>query len=180
MVSSHDGTDVTVSRPGVPSAVYRLDAGEVQTLVEVGSFIVSTKSDPILVTQGIDCEPSLSLAVAVDATTTFLTSLPIAVPPSFDLQLAIVRPSGGAEVDIDETPVSEGKFQSVGSGLEVAVVSLEACVPTDGSGVCTHLVESEDGFAVSLRGMDVGSSFALTVPQLAVGPCDPSVDVCIN
>jgi hypothetical protein len=179
VVSSQDGTDVTVARPGVPSAVYRLDAGAVQPIVAVGSFTVTSKNYPILVTQGIDCEPSLSLAVAVDATTSFLKTLPLAVPPSFDLQLAIVRPSG-AEVDIDKTAVSDGKFQPVGNGVDVAVIPLEACVPTDGSGVCTHLIESKIGFAVSLRGMDVGSSFALTVPQLAVGPCDRNIDFCVD
>jgi hypothetical protein len=177
VVSAQDGTDVTVAAPGLPAGTQRLDAGEVQTIVAVGSFTV-TSNNPILVTQGIDCEPSLSLAVAVDATT-FLNSLPIAVPPSFDLQLAIVR-KAGTEVDIDETAVPDGKFQSVGNRFEVAVIPLDACVPTDGSGVCTHLIESTIGFAVSLRGMDVGSSFALTVPQLAIGPCDRTVDFCVN
>ena len=178
VVSAQDGTDVTVAAPGLPGATQRLDAGQVQTIVAVGSFTITSNNYPILVTQGIDCEPSLSLAVAVDATT-FLKSLPIAVPPGFDLQLAIVR-KAGAEVDIDETAVPDGNFQSVGNRLEVAVIPLDACVPTDGSGVCTHLIESKIGFAVSLRGMDVGSSFALTVPQLAIGPCDRTVDFCVN
>jgi hypothetical protein len=178
VVASQDGTNVMLAGPGVPSVGQRLNAGEVHTFVEVGSFTVSANY-PILVTQGIDCEPSLSLAVAIDATTIFLKSLPIAVPPSFDLQLAIVRPSG-AEVDVDTKAVDNGKFQPVGMGYDVAVIPLDACVPTDGSGVCTHLIESKTGFAASLRGMDVGSSFALTVPQLAVGPCDPNIDFCVN
>jgi len=177
IVSAQDGTDVTLAGPGLSTAPKRLNAGEVQMIVQPGNFTVKG-TNPILVTQGIDCEPSLSVAVAVDATI-LLKSLPFAVPPGFDLQLAIVRQTG-AEVDIDKTAVSDGKFQSVSKVYDVAVIPLDACVPTDGSGVCTHLIESTTGFAVSLRGMDVGSSFALTVPQLAVGPCDPNVDFCIN
>ena len=177
VLSARDNTQVTVVRPGSPSVTYPLDAGGVQTFVEVGSFTF-TANYPILVTQGIDCEPSLSLALAVDAPK-LLQSLPLAVPPGFDLQLAIVRPSG-AEVDIDQTPVANGMFEPVGNGFDVAVIPLDACVPTDGSGVCTYLIESPVGFSLSLRGMDVGSSFALAVPHLAAAPCDPTDDVCFN
>jgi hypothetical protein len=171
VLSGRDGTQVTVAGPGIPSFSFALDAGMVQTIVETGSFVVTSSNYPILVTQGIDCEPSLSLAVAIDETTTLYQSLPLAVPPSFDLQLAIVR-RNGAEVDLDGTPISG--FQPVGQGFDVAIVALDPCAPVGGSGVCTHLVTSPVGFGASLRGMDVGSSFALTVPVLA--GCNPVVD----
>ena len=66
-------------------------------------------------------------------------------------------------------------FQSVGSGFEVATVPLAPCIPTDGSGVCTHLLVSRSksgGFGMSLRGMDVGSSFAFTTPLVGCDPTD--------
>jgi|GEM_PF-2201854 len=171
VLSSHDGTQVTVAGAGIPNATYPLDAGAVQTIVEVGSFTVSA-NNPILVTQGIDCEPSLSLAMAVGATT-LLTNLPFAVPPSFDLLLEIVRPSG-AEVLLDGTAIGGAMFQTVGAGFEIASVPLAPCTPTDGSGVCTHQLVSSSkngGFGMSLRGMDVGSSFAFTAPLVGCDPC---------
>jgi hypothetical protein len=173
VLASHDGTTVTVAGPGIPSANYPLDTGGVLTLVETGSFTVTTKTYPILVTQGIDCEPSLSLAVAVDATT-LLTNLPFAVPPSFDLLLDIVR-TEGAEILLDGNPVSGAMFHAVG-GYELASIPLDPCVPTDGSGACTHLLVSTSmngGFGMSLRGMDVGSSFAFTTPLVGC-------DFCVN
>jgi IgGFc binding protein len=176
VLSSKNQTVVTVVGPGIPMAKYTLDAGAVQTLVEVGSFTV-TATNPILVTQGIDCEPSLSLAVAAVGVPNLLTSLPFAVPPSFDLLLAVVRPTG-VEVELDGAPISEAMFVPVGPGFDVASVPLAACTPTDGSGVCTYLLTSTTGFGMSLRGMDVGSSFALTAPLL-VG-CGPNKDVCLN
>jgi hypothetical protein len=172
VLSSHDGTVVRVAGPGIPLASYSLDAGAVLTLVETGSFTVTTKTYPILVTQGIDCEPSLSLGIAVGATT-LLTNLPFAVPPSFDLQLEIVRASG-AEILLDGTAIPGAMFQSVGPGFDVASVRLDPCIPTDGTGVCTHLLVSgsqSGGFGMSLRGMDVGSSFALTTPLVGCDPC---------
>ena len=87
VVASQDGTNVMLAGPGVPSVGQRLNAGEVHMFVEVGSFTVSANY-PILVTQGIDCEPSLSLAVAIDATTILLKSLPIR-------RAAELRPSAG-------------------------------------------------------------------------------------
>ena len=123
----------------------------------------------------MDCEPSLSLAVAVEAM--LFKSLPFAVPPGFDLLLGIVRPAG-AEVKLDGMPIADGMFQSAGGGFDVAAVSLPPCFPTDGSGACTHQLSSPVGFGMTLRGMDVGSSFALT-PPLLVG-CDPGSELCLN
>ncbi len=171
VLSSQDGTKVTVAGPGIPATTYPLAAGEAKTLVEVGSFTV-TANYPILVTQGIDCEPSLSLGMAVDGTT-LLTKLPFAVPPSFDLLLEIVRPSG-AEIRLDNNVISGALFQPVGGGFEVASVPLDPCIPSDGSGVCTHQLVSgatNGGFGMSLRGMDVGSSFAFTAPLVGCDLC---------
>jgi len=173
VVASRKGTLVTVAGPSIPSVTYPLDAGAVQTLVEVGNFIV-TANYPVLVTQGIDCEPSLSLGLAVGATTS-LTTLPFAVPPSFDLLMEIVRPNG-VEIDLDGAPIDGTLFQTVGSGFGVASVPLAACIPTDGTGVCTHLLVSKStntgaGFGMSLRGMDVGSSFAFSTPLVGCDPC---------
>jgi hypothetical protein len=171
VLSSHDGTEVTVAGPGIPQASSLLDAGAFLTLHETGSFTVTAKPNPILVTQGIDCEPSLSLGIPVAAT--LLTRLPFAVPPGFDLQLKVARASG-AEILLDGAAIPGATFQSVGSGFEVATVPLAPCIPTDGSGACTHLLvlrSTTGGFGMSLRGMDVGSSFALTTPLVGCDPC---------
>ena len=171
VLASQNGTTVTVAGPGIPSVNYPLDAGGVLQLVETGSFTVTSKPYPILVTQGIDCEPSLSLAVAVGATT-LLTNLPFAVPPSFDLLLDIVRPAG-AEILLDTKALSGALFHAVGA-YEIASIPLAPCIPTDGSGVCTHLLiatSKNGGFGISLRGMDVGSSFAFTTPLISCDPC---------
>jgi hypothetical protein len=177
VLSSKDGNQVTVAGPGIQAFSFALDAGAAQTIVQAGSFSISADA-PILVTQGIDCEPSLSLAVAVGATSLF-KSLPLAVPPQFDLLLSVVRASGTL-VKLDGVRIAEGLFQTVEPGYDVAAVPLPPCVPSDASGVCTHLLQSTggsgSGFGVTLRGMDVGSSFALT-PPLLVG-CDPSP--CVN
>jgi len=171
VLASHDGTQVKVAGTGITPATYPLDAGAFKTLVESGSFTL-TANYPILVTQGIDCEPSLSLAVAVGATT-LLTNLPFAVPPSFDLLLEVVRPTG-AEILLDGTAISGAMFQAVGGGFDLASIPLAPCIPTDGSGVCTHLLiatSKNGGFGMSLRGMDVGSSFAFTTPLISCDPC---------
>ena len=171
MLSSHDGTVVKVAGPGIPAAEYPLDAGAFLTMVEVGSFIVSANF-PILVTQGIDCEPSLSLATAVGATT-LLTNLPFAVPPGFDLQLEVVRPTG-APILLDGTGRRRGHVPVGGARVRGRVGPARPCIPTDGSGVCTHLLVSTSkngGFGMSLRGMDVGSSFAFTTPLVGCDPC---------
>ncbi len=67
-------------------------------------------------------------------------------------------------------------FHAVPGGFEVASVPLPACTPTDGSGVCTHTLLSTSmngGFGMSLRGMDVGSSFAFSTPLVGC-------DLCLN
>ena len=124
----------------------------------------------------MDCEASLSLAVGVDAA--LFTTLPFSVPPSFDLLVGVVR-QAGIPVKLDGTLIDDGMFVTAGGGFEVAAVGLPPCFPTDGSGACTHLLTSSVGFGMTLRGMDVGSSFALTPPLLTAG-CGPDTQLCLN
>ncbi|HEY6475847.1 MAG TPA: IgGFc-binding protein [Polyangia bacterium] len=175
VVASRDDTAVTVSVPGMADQTKSLAAGAPWTIVQPGSFYIHA-TYPILVTQGMDCEASLSLAVAVVDAPLF-KNLPFAVPPSFDLLLGIVRPAG-AEVDLDGMPIAEGMFQPAGGGFDVAAVTLAPCFPNDGSGACTHQLSSPVGLGMTLRGMDVGSSFALTPPLLV--DCDPGAELCLN
>jgi hypothetical protein len=70
-------------------------------------------------------------------------------------------------------------FQPAGPGFDVAAVPLAPCFPTDGSGACSHQLTSTVGFGMTLRGMDVGSSFALT-PPLLLGCEDPNAEFCVN
>jgi hypothetical protein len=178
VLAGHDGTTVTLSgtATGLP-APFSLDAGQSRSIVVAGSFAVDANY-PVLVTQGIDCEPSLSVAIAVDSTPLY-TNLPFAVPPGFDLLLGIVRPTG-AEVDLDGPyPIAAAQFTRVGSKYEVAAISLPACAPTDGSGVCTHRLTSPVGFGMSVRGMDVRSSYVLTAPLLVLCATG-STEFCLN
>jgi hypothetical protein len=176
VVAAKDGTTVTVSVPGMPEQKSTLAAGVPWPMIQSGSFFIQA-SAPVLVTQGMDCEPSLSLAVAVDGS--LFKSLPFAVPPGFDLLLGIVRPVG-AEVDLDGTVLPNAMFKAASGGFEVAAVALAPCFPTDGSGACTHQLTSPVGLGMTLRGMDVGSSFALTPPVLSSG-CGPDAPLlCLN
>ena len=150
-----------------------LDEGQAASLVGVGSFTVIA-DHPILVTQGMDCEPSLSLAIAADGGA-LIKNLRFAVLPNFDQLLGIVRPQD-AEVDLDGTMLPDAIFHSAGGGFEVAEVSLGACAAAQN--VCTHHLTSSVGFGMTLRGMDVESSYALTAPAL-VG-CDPVYEFCLN
>jgi hypothetical protein len=162
VIASKDGTRVTVSSPGMAAQMNTLAAGASWTITQPGNFYVEA-TYPVLVTQGMDCEASLSLAVAVDAN--LYTDLPFAVPPGFDLLLGIVRPMN-TEVKLDGTPISNTMFRAAGGGFDVAVVPVASCFPTDGSGACTHELTGPAGFGMTLRGMDVGSSFVLTPPVL--------------
>ena len=186
VLAATNGTSVTFEGPGVDTLQLlpaggvaapleqplALDAGQAASLIGVGSFTVAG-TYPILVTQGMDCEPSLSLAIAVDAGT-LVKSLPFAVLPNFDQLLGIVRPQS-TEVDLDGSAIPDGAFQSVGGMFEVAEVPLGACPPNQG--VCPHVLTGAAGFGMTLRGMDVQSSYALTAPGLR---CDPGNEVCLN
>jgi IgGFc binding protein len=150
-----------------------LDEGQAASLIGLGSFTVIA-DHPILVTQGMDCEPSLSLAIAADGGA-LIKNLRFAVLPNFDQLLGIVRLQD-AQVDLDGMPLPDAMFQPAGGGFEVAEVSLPPCLPAQD--VCTHHLTSSVGFGMTLRGMDVASSYALTAPAL-VG-CDPVYEFCLN
>jgi hypothetical protein len=187
VLASTDGTTVTFDGPAAATlnllppngaaeplaGPLTLDAGEAASLIGAGSFTVIASS-PVLVTQGLDCEPSLSLAIAADPGA-LIKDLSFALLPNFDQLLAIVRPMGTV-VDLDDKPLPDSVFLPAGAAFEVGEVSLVACPPA--AGVCTHHLTAAKGFGLTVRGMDVQSSYALTAPAL-VG-CDPVYEVCLN
>ncbi len=174
-----DGTKVTVSGPAADLPIIKtLDAGEAWSIVRAGSFVV-TATNPVLVTQGIDCEPSLSVAIAVGATSIYQDLL-FAVPPGFDLLLGVVR-QAGSMIALDDVLIDDAQFTAVSPMYHAAAVPLPACAPTDGSGVCTHhLTALTGGFGMSLRGMDVRSSYVLSAPLLVRCPTNTSTEFCLN
>jgi IgGFc binding protein len=181
VVASEDGTTVSFDGPGASGLqTLQLSAGEAASVVASGSFTV-TASSPVLVTQGMDCEPTLSLAVAADDGA-LIQNLPFAVLPNFDLMLGVVRHTG-LEVDLDGVPILDSLFAPAGGDFEVAQLSLQSCDPA--SGACTHRLTAPTptstemfGFGMTLRGMDVACSYALTAPAL-IG-CDPDFELCLQ
>ncbi|HVU52701.1 MAG TPA: IgGFc-binding protein [Polyangia bacterium] len=162
IVADRDGTQVRFSSASgaVVAPDRTLGAGEAFHISVPGSFVVSGNF-PIEVMQGIDCEPSLSSAVP---TSTLLTELYFAVLPNFATEAAIVRAVGdplyidGVRVPMDAT------VEPAGGGFEVLHLPIDACAPADD--VCTHHLEGK--FGLTLRGMDVLASWALTAPTWCV------------
>ena len=151
-----------------------MKAGELLEFIATSDFVVSA-SHAVLLTQGIDCEPSLSLAISADR---LLNDVTFAVLPVFDQMIAVVRPQTEpiplllAQADpvlLDGVPI-EG-WTPVGGGYEVARVTLEACPPSQE--VCTHRLQGT--FGMALRGMDVLASYATTMPAwgCSEGALDP-------
>jgi hypothetical protein len=139
-------------------------AGQVLEVYATSDFVV-TSSEVLLMTQGIDCEPSLSLAVSADK---LLADVSFAVLPSFDQMVAIVRVHStlvlsdhahDVPVLLDGEPIDDALFSPAGGGYEVARVLLPPCL---GEQVCTHRLVGS--FGMTLRGMDVLASYALTAP----------------
>jgi hypothetical protein len=162
MLATVDGTTVTFAAPpgvsGLPEKnPITLAAGEVVELIVSGGDFSVKSSEPLLLAQGIDCEPTLALAVSADQ---WLSDLSFAVLPNFDQLIAVAR-AAGAPVMLDGVPISDTRFVSAGGTYEVARVSLTACPPREL--VCTHRLTGE--FGMTLRGMDVFSSYALTAPM---------------
>jgi hypothetical protein len=156
---------------GLPAGPITLAAGEVLELVVSGGSFKVTATNAVLVTQGIDCEPSLALAVALDH---LLDDLTFAVLPNFDQLMAVVRPQGMA-VMLDGNPIDEASFAPAGTGFEVAQVPVPVCAVS--KQVCTHRLTGR--FGMTLRGMDVLSSYALTAPTFG-GCVDLSDPTCVN
>ena len=166
-----DDTGVDFMGPpgGDPPPPYRtLMAGEVAEIVATGDFVVSSHN-PLLVTQGIDCEPSLSLAISADRISADkpLEDLRIAYLPSFDQMIAVARLAGD-QILMDGVPIGDGMFMPAGGGFEVARIQLLPCPATDQ--VCTRHLQGR--FGVTMRGMDVLASYALTAPAWS-GCIDP-------
>jgi hypothetical protein len=173
LLAAFDKTDVFFTAPdGVPppSGQITLQAGKTSEIVTTGDFVV-TASGPLLMTQGIDCEPSLSLAVSVDR---LLDDLTFAVLPWFDQVAAVVRKTG-EEVILDGRPIADAEFSPADGDYEVARVTLKTC--PDSQGVCAHRLQGH--FGVTLRGMDVLSSYALTMPSWD-GCHDPIDLTCVQ
>jgi hypothetical protein len=177
VLASVDDTSVTFDGPpgvsGLPGFAVPLQTGEVWEMVTSGGSFTVTASRPVLVTQGIDCEPSLALAVSLDH---LLDDLTFAVLPNFDQLVSVVRPQGtGTPIMFDGAPVDDAAFQPAGAGFEVAQIPIPACGVSQE--VCTH--ELAGHFGMTLRGMDVLSSYALTAPTFA-GCVDLSDPTCVN
>src|SRR5262249_50875718 len=92
VLASEDGTSVTFEGPPgivrLPSVPVPLQAGEAWQMVTSGGSFKVTATSAVLVTQGLDCEPSLALAVSLDR---LLDDLTFAVLPNFDQLIAVVR-----------------------------------------------------------------------------------------
>jgi hypothetical protein len=173
VLAAQDHTQVSFDGPpgltGLPAAPIMLDAGQVIELVVSGGSFRVTSNKPVMATQGIDCEPTLSTAVP---TAELLTDLRFAVLPHFDQMIAVVRHTG-VPLQLDEAPVDDSTFRAAGGDYEVAQITLPPCPLTDG--VCVHHLAGE--FGVTLRGMDVVASYALTVPTWI---CAPDVPGCVD
>ncbi len=173
IVADHDGTDVhftgvSGADAGAPPPDRTIGAGEVFQIEVAGDFAV-TSSRPVLVMQGMDCEPTLSSAVP---TTVWLDDYWFAVLPNFDNLIAVVRRTG-QPVYLDGR-VLDG-FSTIAVGFDVARVHLDPCPRADG--VCTHHLQGQFGF--TMRGMDVLCSYALTAPTWV--PCsDVELMGCLN
>jgi hypothetical protein len=174
IVADRDDTLVTFSTPTAPGAQLpaprRINAGESFHVITPGSFTV-TGSRPIMVMQGMDCEPTLSSAVS---TNPLLTNYRFAVLSNFDTMIGLVRPAG-RPVFLDGARIEDSLFEPVAGGFDVARIPLEDCPPEEA--VCTHHLEGQFGF--TMRGMDVLCSYALTAPTWV--PCtDPETPGCLN
>jgi len=178
LLADEDSTAVKFTGPeGVPPVHddVTMAAGEVLEFVATGDFVVSA-SKMVLLTQGIDCEPSLSLAISADK---LLQDVTFAVLPMFDHMLAVVRPTNElspnllAQSDpvlLDGIPIGDKLFKPAGGGYEVARVWLNPQCPASQK-VCTHRLQGR--FGVTLRGMDILASYATTLPAWCFDGPDP-------
>jgi len=160
IVALEEGTMIHLEAPpevtGLPTSDVLLGAGQAQTMTVAGGSFRATSTKPFLLTQGMDCEPSLSSAVPTRA---LLGDLWFAVLPNFDQMIAVVRRTGET-VFLNDKPIDAASFQAAGEGFEVATVSLPPCPNV--AGACAHHLAGQ--FGMSLRGMAVLSSYELTAP----------------
>jgi hypothetical protein len=143
-------------------------------------FIVQSDK-PILVTQGMDCEPTLASAIPGDAPSDVQV---FALAPNFDHLLAIVRKidvTNSRRVKLDNNditslfsrvspPVMPGA--QIDNGFEVARVPVQPCLGSVDQ--CVHTLTGAWG--MTLRGMDTSSSYSTTFPswlQCLSDSCSP-------
>jgi hypothetical protein len=158
ILAATDDTEVKFTSPDPSRPVHAntpMKAGEVIELTADVDFVVEANW-PVLMTQGIDCEPSLSLAISADQ---LLTDVTFSVLPGFDQMVAIVRMKNDP-VSLDNVPVDD--FVPAGGDYEVARVLLQPPCPPSKL-VCTHRLRGR--FGMTLRGMDVLASYVLTAPS---------------
>jgi hypothetical protein len=155
-----------------PFAPRTLGAGErLRLFVPAGVSFAVKATAPIEIMQGMDCEATLSSAVSAGP---WLGDLWFAALPTYDTALAVVRKTGQPVV-LDDARLADTQFAPAGMGFEVGQIAVAACPAADG--VCTHHLSGQ--FGVTMRGQDVLTSWALTVPTWA--PClDPDVSTCSN
>jgi hypothetical protein len=166
-------TDVQFTGPDPSRPVHAnvtMGAGAVIEFVADTDFVVSANG-PLLLTQGIDCEPSLSLGISADR---LLQDVTFSVLPSFDQMIAVAR-LGKEQVLFDGAPLNSALFKPAGGGYEVARVPLDKCLPS--AQVCTHRLQGR--FGMTLRGMDVFASYVMTMPSWT-GCIDPLDPTCVN
>jgi hypothetical protein len=172
ILASQDDTRVSFfARPqviGLPAGGLSLMRGEVAELVVAGDFLVSADK-PVMVGQGMDCEATLSSAIPVDP---LLEDSLIALPPNFDHELTLIR-KRGAVVTLDGLPV-DGVFAPVAEDFEAVRVRFLPC--NGPAGACLHRVRGS--FGLTLRGMDVFCSYAITVPSWV--RCVDAEPGCVN
>jgi hypothetical protein len=155
---------------GLPSSTITMEPGDVRTMVVAGGSFTIKANKPVLVTQGIDCEPTLSLGISSN----FLRDYRFATLPNFDQVVAVVRKLG-ENVALDGVVLDRSLFRPAGEEFEVALLPLPRCPAAEGT--CTHRLSGR--FGVTLRGMDVLGSWALTVPT-SMGCADPLDQTCID
>ena len=177
IIASDDAT-VTFSSasgqpiPGLPDNMTHHAAKGVPYPYFVSSaedFIVQSDK-PILVTQGMDCEPTLASAIPGDAPSDVQV---FTLAPNFDHMLAIVRKTdvtNSRRVKLDNNditslfarvspPVMPGS--PVDIAFEVARVPEPPCL-----GTVDHCVHTLTGaWGMTLRGMDTSSSYSTTFPS---------------
>jgi len=161
ILAANDDTRVEFTSPDPTRPVHpdtTMKAGQVIEFMADVDFVVEAKNWPVLMTQGIDCEPSLSLAISADR---LLEDVTFSVLPAFDQMVAIVRRQN-EPIFLDGRAVEDPLlFAPAGGGYEVARVPLDSCPPS--KLVCTHRLQGS--FGMTLRGMDVLASYALTAPS---------------
>ncbi|HEY2899046.1 MAG TPA: IgGFc-binding protein [Polyangia bacterium] len=160
ILAARDDTHVTFDAPlglagGLPAGELVLAQGEVREILvtSAGSFVIHG-SKPILATQGMDCEGTLSAAVPVD---TLWHDYRFALPANFDHELMVVR-HDPMPVLLDGVPIAESLFQPAGGIFEAARVAIPPCVGLPSN--CLH--DLTGTFGLTLRGMDVLCGYALT------------------